>query len=74
MHPCPGDWMAIGLRVLYYARTAVQELNAGTVAVDVILTLGSQWADCVSKHSAVILIKSALAFLFCSTRHLRCMR
>ena len=34
MHPCPGNWVAIGHAVVYFAQAPthlVQELNVGTV-------------------------------------------
>ena len=36
MHPCSGNWVAIGCAVVYYTGLPmhlVQELNVGTVAV-----------------------------------------
>ena len=36
MHPCPGNWVAIGYAVVDYARALtliVQDLNIGTVVV-----------------------------------------
>ena len=37
MHPCTGNWVAIGHAVVYYARQPthlVQELNVSTVQLD----------------------------------------
>ena len=68
MHPCPGHWdgiQACGRTIMPGLSThLVQELNASTVAADVILTPGNQWVDCMAKHRAVILIWSELTLLF----------